>query len=75
MIEQNANRIIYRYNNEKVWIEPWGKDSVRVRAAKMPEMPSENWALEEKVSTRAEIHIDKEQAALVNGKIKVVVSR
>lgn len=75
MFRQENNRLIYRFNNEKLWMEPWGKDSIRVRAAKMPDMPKENWALEEPVSSLdTKIEISEDHAILRNGKIKAKIS-
>ena len=45
IIEKQKNRLIYRFDAEKVWIEPWGKNSLRIRATKCSEMPDEDWAL------------------------------
>ncbi|MDR0731899.1 MAG: family 31 glucosidase, partial [Treponema sp.] len=33
------NRLVFRYDAEKLWIEPWGGNSLRVRATKMARMP------------------------------------
>jgi len=76
MFKREKNRLIFNYNNERVWIEPWGNDSVRVRASKMPYMPNENWALEEvpEVTGSSDIQINDEYAVLRNGKIQVEVS-
>ena len=45
MIRQEGNRIIFHYDAEELWIEPWGENAVRVRATKDASMPEENWAL------------------------------
>ena len=39
--EEKENTLYYRYDAERVIIEPWGDNSLRVRAAKMPKMPEE----------------------------------
>lgn len=36
--EQKGNALCYRYEAERVRIEPWGADSLRVRAWKTAEM-------------------------------------
>ena len=36
-------------NKSQVWIEPWGKNSLRVRMTAQPEMDGNDWALEETV--------------------------
>lgn len=38
-ISQEGSRLISHYEKEQLWIEPWGTDSLRVRATKLPEMP------------------------------------
>ena len=43
--EQKGNALCYRYEAERLVIEPWGENSLRVRATKMAEMPQEDWAL------------------------------
>ncbi|MDR3121603.1 MAG: family 31 glucosidase [Clostridiales bacterium] len=40
-----GDRLIYRWDAEELRVEPWGKNSLRVRATKMAEMPDEDWAL------------------------------
>ena len=32
MFNQEGSKLIYKYDAETVWLEPWGKDSLRVRA-------------------------------------------
>ena len=46
--EVKDNALYYRYDAERVIVEPWGANSLRVRASKMPEMPQELWALDGK---------------------------
>ena len=43
--EQKGNALCYRYEAERVRIEPWGADSLRVRAWKNAEMDPADWAL------------------------------
>ena len=47
MLYQEGNRLVYRYENEQLWIEPWGPNAFRVRATKAATMPSESWALDQ----------------------------
>ena len=54
----NENRLEIRRGTETVWIEPWGEDSLRVRATRRKEMSGRNWALMEPVEkTPARIEI------------------
>lgn len=76
IFRQQGNKLVFHYDAEEVWIEPWGENSFRIRATKMAEMPKENWALLEKVpQLMPEIQIEETQAQVRNGKIKAVISR
>ena len=74
--EEKDHALFYRYDAERVIVEPWGKNSLRVRASKMPEMPDELWALDGKPEGREEarIVIHDFSAEIVNGNIKAVVN-
>ena len=43
--ERKGNALCYRYESERLIIEPWGANSLRVRAWKTPEMDPQDWAL------------------------------
>lgn len=71
-----GNRLVYHYDAEKLWIEPWGENSFRVRATKQAEMPKEDWALERvEEKSPSQAVIEEHQASLTNGKIKAVISK
>ena len=73
--EEKDHSLYYRYDAERVIIEPWGDNSFRVRASKMSEMPEELWALDGKPENRSsEITIKEYSAEIVNGKIKAVIN-
>ena len=74
--EEKDHALYYRYDAERVIVEPWGKNSLRVRASKMPEMPDELWALDGKPEGREEasIAIHDFSAEITNGKIRAVVN-
>jgi alpha-D-xyloside xylohydrolase len=61
------------YDNEKLWIDPWGDNSLRVRSTKNTEMPKENWALIERES-QADIEIGEKKAVIINGNIRAEIS-
>ncbi|WMJ90257.1 glycoside hydrolase family 31 protein [Anaerocolumna sp. MB42-C2] len=72
---KEGNKLVFRYDAEKLWIEPWGKNSFRVRSTKMAEMPLEDWALSESVEKCVtDITITEKLATIVNGKIKATIS-
>ena len=80
--------LIAQANGETLRIEPWGKDSLRVRATMLPEFSGKNWALTEvpeKTEAKAEqfavdhLEIDgsmgkRTSASITNGKIRAVVN-
>ena len=43
--ERKGDALCYRYEAERLVIEPWGKNSLRVRATKLAQMDPEDWAL------------------------------
>ena len=71
MINRSKDRIEYQFDAEKVWIEPWGRNAVRIRATKVAEMPNENWALVPAAANASQICIEDGFAELTNGKIIV----
>ncbi|MCR4617450.1 MAG: family 31 glucosidase [Lachnospiraceae bacterium] len=85
--KENGALVCYR-NGEKLVIEPWGKDSLRVRSTKFGKFTGNDWALTEKVpATEAKIEfferdhwvgdgtIDKrEYASITNGRIKAEIN-
>ncbi len=74
MLRQEGNRIIFHYDAEELWIEPWGENAVRVRATKDAAMPEENWALLSLEKVPCRIRVDEDGADLINGKLKVHIT-
>jgi alpha-D-xyloside xylohydrolase len=69
---QNGHRLIARVGGETLWLEPWGEDSVRVRAtrnASMLETPVQ--ALLDAPVSDARIDIAPTRASLRNGALTV----
>ncbi len=73
--EKKDNILYYRYDAERLIIEPWGKNSLRVRASKMATMPVEDWALlqPEKMSETT-INIYEMDAEITNGNIRAKIN-
>ncbi|KAK8252205.1 glycosyl hydrolases family 31-domain-containing protein [Phyllosticta capitalensis] len=46
MFVVDGTKLIYHYDDEVLWIEPWGPNALRIRATKQARMPAEDWALE-----------------------------
>ena len=69
------NRLIYCYENETMYVEAWGKNALRVRAAKMGQSLLENdWALTQKHNESAEIRVAEDRAFIENWKILAEVT-
>ena len=72
--EQKGNSLCYRYEAERLVITPWGENSLRVRAHKMPEMPGEDWALLEPAETKPVIEVRDDGGKITNGKITAEIN-
>ncbi|CZT48942.1 probable alpha-glucosidase 2 [Rhynchosporium secalis] len=77
MFYKEGNRLVYRYDAEELWIEPWGDNAFRIRATKEHRYPDENegWALREVETKAAEITLGEKEASIANGKIKATISK
>ncbi len=65
----DGNRLTRRQEAEILWIEPWGRNSLRVRATCMADMPGEDWALLEPQACDARIEVDGQTASITNGNL------
>lgn len=75
ILNRDGNKLIYHYDAEQLWIESWGKNSLRVRAAKQTVMPDENWALLPRTGDSADIKISDKQGEIQNGNIKAIITK
>lgn len=48
-IYQEGNKVIIAEGKSAVWVEPWGRNSIRVRMTAQPAMDGNDWALTEPV--------------------------
>lgn len=74
VFSREGNRLIWHFDSEHLWIEPWGQDSLRVRGTRRHRMEPENWALLDVDACDAEITIEKDHASIRNGRITARVS-
>lgn len=77
MFSQQENRLIYRFDAEHLWIEPWGPNALRIRATHQRQMPDDAWALDEEppaLPAQPDIAIQKDGASITNGKIKATLT-
>lgn len=74
MFRIDDNKLVYRYDAEELWIEPWGDNAFRIRATKNHNMPKEDWALLQVDKSNAQIELKEEYGTITNGNIKAVIS-
>ncbi|MFM9329284.1 TIM-barrel domain-containing protein [Paenibacillus mesotrionivorans] len=74
MFRIEKGRLVWEYDHELVWIEPWGANALRVRAA-CSEMREEDWALLPAAESNAATVIETEKATITNGKIKAEITK
>ena len=77
MLQQEENRLVFGYDSEKLWVEPWGPNALRIRATKSANMPTSPQGLQPTPpSTPApQISVPKDGAAsITNGKIKATIT-
>ncbi|MGM9590972.1 MAG: TIM-barrel domain-containing protein [Faecousia sp.] len=84
----NGNVLLCRNQGETLRVEPWGKNSLRVRATMLPAFTGKLWALTEPpLEQNAHITIEevdhwagdgtidkREQATIINGRMKATVN-
>ena len=85
MLYAEEDKLIFRFDDHLLWIEPWSNNAFRIRATKLAAMPTEDWALSKpdpdpssQGSKPATISLpaDKEsEASITNGKIRAVVTK
>ena len=73
--ERRGNALCYRYEAERVVIEPWGENSLRVRAWKTSEMDAQDWALlPQEDAPGVEITAAEDHGSIINGKIRAEIN-
>ena len=75
MLEIKEGKLIFHYDAEELWIEPWGPDALRIRATKEDTMPEENWALRDMAAVNSDIAYTDQGARIVNGKIRAEITK
>ncbi|ROT41979.1 alpha-xylosidase [Sodiomyces alkalinus F11] len=80
MLEQVDDKLVFRYDAETLWIQPWGANALRIRSTRAREMPDQDWALLtpkfQPHMQAPKIEIDpKSGGAISLGKIKATISQ
>ena len=71
MFKKSSNSLIFEKNGETLKIEPWGTDSLRIRATMNPEFTKNTWGLTETVKNKSSVKIEISDtgACISNGKL------
>lgn len=70
------DRLVMESKGEKLWIEPWGANSIRIRATKMMEIDTTQlmqWSLLPQSKCTPVINLSDDSATFINGKLKVFI--
>lgn len=68
--ERSGNALCYRYGAERLRIEPWGNNSLRVRAWKQAQPDPQDWALLPQEDCDPVIEVREDGGSIVNGNIR-----
>jgi len=74
MIFEANNKLVYRYDAEKVLIEAWGDNAIRIRATKCADFPGDDWALTAKTENRGIAEVDSKGGLIRNGRITATIT-
>ena len=70
MFLEGKNVLVFKKGNETLMIEPWGKDSLRVRSTLDPAFIDRDWALTEKINHgTAKVTITEQGGQITNGRL------
>lgn len=73
LFTRDGHRLVWRWKDQTLWVEPWGPDCIRVRATGLPEMPERDWSLLKARPASPKITIEKGSARMVNGRLIATV--
>ena len=74
MIYECKGRLVFRFDAEEMWIEPWGENALRVRATKCAAMPEEDMALLKPAGVEPKIVITKSGGSITNGTLTAQIT-
>ncbi len=74
MVFEANNKLVYRYDAEKVLIEAWGDNALRIRATKCADFPGDDWALTAKTENKGIAEVDSKGGLIRNGRITATIT-
>ncbi|EEY17214.1 alpha-xylosidase [Verticillium alfalfae VaMs.102] len=70
------DKLVFTFDAETLWIQPWGANALRIRSTRAREMPDEDWALLKPAATTPKITIDEQSGGtLENGNVKASITK
>jgi alpha-D-xyloside xylohydrolase len=69
-IRIEGSRIVWEYEGEILWLEPYGENCLRFRSTKSSTMVENDWTLLPQEQCVVQIEVDNNKAIIVNGMIK-----
>lgn len=70
----DEGKLIREYDSEQLWVEAWGRDSLRIRTTHASSMQDQDWALLPAEKTEVKITVHEDSASVVNGNIRADIS-
>ncbi|MCR4900000.1 MAG: family 31 glucosidase [Treponema sp.] len=75
MFYEAKNTLVFKKGNETLMIEPWGKDSLRIRSTLERNFEDNDWGLTQKINKgTAVICVSKDGAEITNGRLKACLN-
>ncbi len=75
MFYEAKNTLVFKKGNETLMIEPWGKDSLRIRSTLERNFEDNDWGLTQKINKgTAVICVNKDGAEITNGRLKACLN-
>lgn len=72
-MRQENQCLIYESNGERLQVEPWGRDSFRVRSVMMGEPEDTRYALLEPAHCEVQMTVEEYRSEIRNGKLRAVM--
>ena len=74
MLKAENGKLYFAFDAQKLCIQAWGRDSLRVQATHLSEMPADDWALiTPKQTLTAQVEMHEDYASITNGKLTAIV--
>ncbi|HYG23196.1 MAG TPA: glycoside hydrolase family 31 protein [Verrucomicrobiae bacterium] len=70
---RDGSRLVWRSKEQTLWLEAWGRDSIRVRATTLADMTQRDWSLLRPGKSASKLSVQEKFARFVNGKLSATV--